>query len=234
MNIEKRSLDRQAADWLRSAIIDGRFNPGARLTETSLAAEIGLSRSTVRTALQRLAGEGLVVQRPYSGWEIFPLSKRDAAELYSLRALFEGMAAKLAAENINEAGKSELKQSLDELRRAIKKRDRRGTAEADLALHKTIIRLSGHARLATHSDTLNQSTLIYVMSTNLRVANDAELLESHTVLIDAIISGNAELAEKIAHNHVLHAQASILESLSGKEASAPDPDQTKRALHVAV
>src|SRR3546814_8490069 len=85
MTIDKRSLDRQAADWLREAIIDGRFTSGMKLTEVGLAGEVGLSRSTVRTALQRLCADGLVIQRPYSGWEIAPLrSEEHTSELQSL------------------------------------------------------------------------------------------------------------------------------------------------------
>lgn len=214
MVIDKRSLDRQAADWLRDAVIDGRIYPGMRLTEVSLAAEIGLSRSTVRTALQRLAGEGLVVQRPYSGWEISPLSMQDAAELYSLRAALEGMAARLASERIDHVGRAELARALKRLREAIRKSDRRVTAEADLDLHGTIIRLSGHTRLIAHCEQVNQSILIYVVSTNRQMESDSELFAAHETLVDAILSGDADLAERTACAHVRDAQKTIIENLS--------------------
>src|SRR3546814_20719104 len=90
------------------SIIDGRFTSGMKLTEVGLAGEVGLSRSTVRTALQRLCADGLVIQRPYSGWEVAPLSREDANELYTLRHCLEGMAAKLAAQNIDEPGRKEI------------------------------------------------------------------------------------------------------------------------------
>lgn len=62
VEIDKRSLDRQAADWIRDAIFSGDLAPGSKLTEISLATQIGLSRSTVRAGMQRLATEGLLIQ----------------------------------------------------------------------------------------------------------------------------------------------------------------------------
>ena len=68
--IEKRSLNNAAADQLRQVIVTGAVAPGVRLTEVALAVRMNLSRGTIRAALQRLVTEGLVVQRPYAGWEV--------------------------------------------------------------------------------------------------------------------------------------------------------------------
>ncbi|WP_297746619.1 GntR family transcriptional regulator [Hydrogenophaga sp.] len=54
VSIDKRSFDLQAADWIRQAVMSGELAPGARVTELALTQQIGLSRSTVRTAMQRL------------------------------------------------------------------------------------------------------------------------------------------------------------------------------------
>ncbi len=84
---KKQSLDRAGAESLRNAIVTGVIAPGSRLTETKLADQFTLSRGTVRAALQRLVAEGLVVQRPYSGWDVANLSSQDAWELSMLRAI---------------------------------------------------------------------------------------------------------------------------------------------------
>lgn len=214
MIIDKRSLEQQAADWLREAMIVGKVQPGERFTETALAAEIGLSRSTIRTALQRLAGEGLIIQRPYSGWEISPLSPQDATELYSLRDCLESMAARLAAERINDAGQIALIGAMDNLRSTLHQGSRRDIAEADLNVHKTIVTISGHQRLATHCALLNQSILIYVMSTNRKMANKEELLAVHNELVEAILAQDADQAEHLAREHVRNARDVIVNSLS--------------------
>ncbi|PLC50736.1 GntR family transcriptional regulator [Pollutimonas subterranea] len=216
MAIDKRSLEQQAADWLRDAIIDGRFTSGMKLTEIGLATEVGLSRSTVRSALQRLGADSLVVQRPYSGWEVAPLSPEDANELYTLRHCLEGMAAKLAARNIDELGKKALLSALKELKRVSLSNDRRAIAEADLNVHKTICMVANNKRLTAHLELLNQSILIYVMSTNLAMASPAKLIDEHQDLVDAIVSGDVERAELLAKEHVVNAEAYIIENLAKK------------------
>ncbi len=214
MTIDKRSLDRQAADWLREAIIDGRFTSGMKLTEVGLAGEVGLSRSTVRTALQRLCADGLVIQRPYSGWEVAPLSHEDANELYTLRHCLEGMAAKLAAQNIDEPGRKALRGALEELKGVSLSEDRRAIAEADLRVHKTICMVAKNKRLATHLELLNQSILIYVMSTNRAMADSTKLINEHQDLVDAIINGDVERSELLAKEHVVNAEAYIIDNLA--------------------
>lgn len=217
MAIDKRSLEQQAADWLREAIIDGRFTSGMKLTEIGLATEVGLSRSTVRSALQRLGADSLVVQRPYSGWEVAPLSREDANELYTLRHCLEGMAAKLAARNIDELGRKALLSALKELKRVSLSDDRRAIAEADLNIHKTICMVAKNKRLTAHLELLNQSILIYVMSTNLAMASSAKLIDEHQDLVEAIISGDVERAELLAKEHVENAEAYIIKNLAKKQ-----------------
>ena len=116
--VEKRSLDRAAADALRQAITTGAITPGTRLTEAELATRLDVSRGTVRAALQRLMSEGLVTQRPYAGWEVARLTSRDAWELYTLRSSLEGLAARLAARNPNR--RKPLDAAFDELKVAAK------------------------------------------------------------------------------------------------------------------
>jgi DNA-binding GntR family transcriptional regulator len=89
--IRKRSAEAQATDALRDQILRGGARPGSRLTEIGLSQQLSLSRSTVRTALHQLANEGLVVQEPYTDWQVASLSGADAWELYTLRASLEAL-----------------------------------------------------------------------------------------------------------------------------------------------
>src|SRR5215813_87498 len=98
LKLPKRRLDGQAADMLREQILSGRFAPGLRLVEATLADQLGVSRGTVRAALSELAHEGLVSQVAYTKWMVPELSAADAWELYSLRGSLEGLAARLATE----------------------------------------------------------------------------------------------------------------------------------------
>ena len=212
-NIDRRSLDRKAADCIRDAIISGQLPLGSRLTEIGLATQIGLSRSTIRAALHRLSGEGLVVQHAYTGWEVFSLSSQDARELYTLRSCLEGLAARLAAETIDEVGKTTLLTALNTLEIAIGAEDWRGIAGADLAMHKLIVSIAGHRRLLEQYALIIDTVLLYILHTNRMVESAESIYPEHRALVDAIVSGDSILAERLAADHVTSHGQRLVKSL---------------------
>jgi DNA-binding GntR family transcriptional regulator len=201
IEIDKRSLDRQAADWIRDAIFSGDLAPGSRLTEIALAKQIGLSRSTVRAGMQRLASEGLLIQHAYTGWEVVSLSAEDAWELYTLRSNLEGMASRLAAANIDDAGRKKLREALVELKSAIADMDRRRIAEADLAFHKTVVALSGHRRLIVQYGLISDPVMLYILMTTKLMEYSEAIYAEHEHMASAILQGDTAEAEKLAHDY---------------------------------
>jgi DNA-binding GntR family transcriptional regulator len=105
---QHKLLSRAVADWLAGRIIAGDEPPGARLTETKLAALAGVSRSPVREALRILAGEGLVEIVPRLGAQVARVGSEDVTQLYACRMLLEPTAAGLAAAAVSDRGLSEL------------------------------------------------------------------------------------------------------------------------------
>ncbi len=202
VQIDKKSLEMRAADWIRHAILSGEFALGQKLTEIALAEQIGLSRSTVRTAMQRLAGEGFLIQLPYTGWQVMSLSPDDAWELHTLRSSLEGMAARLAAERIDHKGHQALTSAMQRLRRAVAGPDPREIAEADLNVHKTVVGVANHRRLASLYTLVSGPTLLYILSTNRMMKRPQAILPEHEALIDAILAGDADRAERLAKEHV--------------------------------
>ena len=102
MKISKQSLEEQAANYLRKQILDGIYKSGDKLVESGLAKSLELSRTTVRMALNTLANEGLVYQKPYAGWQVITMNDDDLWELYHLRVALESQSAEMAAERIND------------------------------------------------------------------------------------------------------------------------------------
>ena len=96
-------LREQVADLLRREIVELRLRPGQRLVERELIERIGVSRTTIREALRQLSAEGLVTTIPQKGAIVAIPSPKEAAEVYEVRALLEGAAAKECAENATEA-----------------------------------------------------------------------------------------------------------------------------------
>jgi DNA-binding GntR family transcriptional regulator len=213
ISIDKRSFDLQAADWIRHAVMSGELPLGARVTEVALADQIGLSRSTVRTAMQRLANEGVLVQRAYTGWEVASLTAEDAWELYTLRCGLEGLASKLAAERVDDAGRQTLRAALEELSRAVEAKDRRHVAEADIDLHRAIVGLAGHRRLATMHSQIIDPIHLCIQATN-RTSFDG-LVPMHTQLVEAILCGDAAAAQRLACDHVTFSGEQVVKQLGG-------------------
>ena len=109
------TVRQQVTDQLREAIALGRFRLGERLIERELCDLTGTSRTSVREALRQLESEGLVLNVPHRGPIVAPLNSKTAKEIYDLRIVMEGLAARLFAENATDAQQRELSDTADRL-----------------------------------------------------------------------------------------------------------------------
>ena len=108
-----RNASDLAAELIRDAIMDGRLEPGLRLKEEQLAQELGISRTPIREALQRLTTEGLVQARPNRGAFVRSYNATELNEMYELRAVLEGYAAGRAATSLTDEDLAELRASCE-------------------------------------------------------------------------------------------------------------------------
>jgi DNA-binding GntR family transcriptional regulator len=226
LKLSKRRLDGQAADVLREQILSGRFAPGLRLVEAALAERLGVSRGTVRAALSELAHEGLVSQVAYTKWMVPEFSAEDAWELYTLRGSLEGLAAKLAAERRTPETLRLLADAYGSLDAAVATGRRSAVATADLALHKTIVAITGHRRLIGQYKLLEQQVRHYIATSNADIIDLHELLEQHQPIVKAIATGDAARAERLAREHnapEVRKFAAELARTPGREEAADPP-----------
>jgi DNA-binding GntR family transcriptional regulator len=201
LKLSKRRLDRQAADVLREQILSGRFAPGLRLVEAALAEQLGVSRGTVRAALSELVHEGLVLQVAYTKWMVPELSAEDAWELYTLRGSLEGLAARLAAERRTPVTMAALSDAYERLAGAVAGERRSAVATADLALHKTIVGITGHRRLIAQYKLIEQQVRHYIATSNAQIYDLHQIIDEHEPIVKAIMAGDAARAERLAHDH---------------------------------
>lgn len=113
-------LRQQVANNLRTAIIEGRFQPGERLKEGELCSWTGVSRTAVREALRQLEAEGIVDNIPNHGPTVAQVSPDEARQHYEVRAVLEGLAARIAAQEISGVQIKELQKLKRDLDRAFK------------------------------------------------------------------------------------------------------------------
>ena len=198
---ETRLLDRRAADLIRSHILEGVLAAGARLLETQLSEELGVSRGTVRSALAVLAREGLVQQVAFTRWQVAETSAADAWEVYTLRGVLEGLAARLAAGNVTEADGLTLKATAAELSRAIAEKRFQDVTDIDFRLHQEIVALARHRRLADQHQFLLQQVRFHMVNSGFLPKDYGELAKEHEALIDAVLQKNGDHAERLARSH---------------------------------
>ncbi len=105
-------LRQQVLDSLREAIISGQLAPGARLIERELTAMLGVSRTVIREALRQLESEGLITLIAHKGPVVRELTVSEAKDLYQIRAVLEGLAARLFVEHATQAQVDELASAL--------------------------------------------------------------------------------------------------------------------------
>lgn len=207
--VTPRSLDVQAADVLRAQILNGSLAPGTRLLEIELSERFNLSRGTIRSALQQLTYEGLVVQFPYRGCAVSGLSSQDAWELYTLRSALESLAAGIAAERITQSQSEQLDAALQQLIKAAQQGHWDEVADADFLLHQAIIQLSDHRRLQQQYKIVEQQIRLYIISCNALNPNLDRIVEEHKRLVEAICSKDAFKAEQIAKEHNIDGKALV-------------------------
>ncbi|MEO9227606.1 MAG: GntR family transcriptional regulator [Devosia sp.] len=198
---EKRLLDRQAADRIREHILGGVLPAGSRLLETQLAAELEVSRGTVRAALALLLREGLVQQVAFTRWEVSETSERDAWELYTLRAELEGLAARLAVQNVTPDDGSKLRAIGTQMERAIKQKRFQDVTDLDFKLHQEIVALAKHRRLADQHDFIMQQVRFHMVHSGFLPSDYSALVKEHEELIEAVASKDAARAEALARSH---------------------------------
>jgi DNA-binding GntR family transcriptional regulator len=148
-------LRRQVLAELRQSIIAGRLGPGARLVERELIGMMGVSRTVIREALRQLESEGLVAIIPNKGPVVRALTLAEAKDLYSIRAVLEGLAAALFVENADDAQIERLEQALNATARAYKRDDPELILETKNRFYDVLFEGAGSETLSSMIGTLH-------------------------------------------------------------------------------
>lgn len=138
-----RTLREIALERLRTAIVEHRFPPGARLTERDLCAQMGVSRSVVREVIRHLEAEGLVQSVPHHGPIVARLDAAAAAEIYELRGLLEARAAHDAAERATPEAIDRLRAALNAIAAGYAAQDHHAVLQATTAFYEAMFTAGG-------------------------------------------------------------------------------------------
>lgn len=199
--IDRKSLLDNAADWMRDAIVRGAFQPGSTLTELALTEQIGVGRSTVRSALFALEARELVVRTPYSSWHVATLDIRAIEEIYTLRSALEGLAARIVAQKRQHLDFGPIDRSFRALGGA-NDGDADTRLAADLGFHATFVRHTDQRLLIRrHTQLADKMEWLYRWS-EAHWPRRRDLTEEHQRLYDTLADGSPDEAEQAVRDHI--------------------------------
>jgi len=217
--LERVSLQDEATDWIRRAIVMGEFAPASVLTEQGLTEAVGIGRGTVRSALFTLESEELVTRTPYSSWRVAPLDAQNIWEIYTLRSAFEGMAARIVAERRTELGTDRVEAAFARLA-AAETGDTDARVVADVGFHASFVDQTGHGHLIRrHRALASKVEWLYRWSEGHWPCRQP-LVAEHEDLFAALTGGTADQAEAAVRRHIQHSVELDLAGLRDLEAAA--------------
>jgi DNA-binding GntR family transcriptional regulator len=194
------SLRERIVARLRQAIITGDLPPKSRLTEPELARQLNVSRTPLREAIRQLEAEGFITTVPRVGCFVSEITPQDAEDLYAIRMVIEGLAARQAAENADPAKRRILQTILADL--AGRTGDYRQYHEISGQFHDIIVGLSGNRRLQGIYQGLAQH-VSRMRTLSLAVRGRPEIsLRGHRRIAAAILRGQGAEAERAMRAHI--------------------------------
>ena len=193
---------------IRAAIKDGRYAPGERIRETVVAEQLSVSRTPVREAFRRLESEGILTYQSWRGVFVSELNNQQVSELYAMREVLEGAAARMAARHIDDAEIDILELLLQQSKEAGE--DAKALARINQKLHETIYQAAHNQYLLQTLEQLSNA-LALLKGTTFQVSGRPTTAEQeHRKIIEAIRKRDQDAAEAAARTHIQEAQKARL------------------------
>jgi DNA-binding GntR family transcriptional regulator len=209
---KRTTLAERAYQEIRTRIIDNRLAPGAPLDEEALMTELSIGRTPLREAFKRLESERLLNIYSHRGTFVPEVTIRDLREISDARRLLEGYAARRAALSATEEDRRGLKAYLKELE-SLEAAFASDLIQVDARIHESIYRAMGNRYI--------EESLIQYFSLSMRMWNHVlprldtmePHVQEHVDLIQAVLDGDAQAAERLAVEHVSHFENLVVAAL---------------------
>lgn len=212
------------------AIVKGEIAAGSKISEPELSQRLKVSRASLREAIGRLEACNLVTRKANVGARVISLSKEQLLEIYHVREALEGMAARLAAQNITRDEIETLQQLMNHHANEVKKNNGDGYFQhtGDLDFHYYIAQSSHNKHLID----LLCNDLYHLMQMYRyqfgRVSRRAlPAIDEHRYVLNAIIDGDGEMAELLMRNHIRKSRQNIEQMMEPTENKPEDESGSK-------
>jgi len=206
-------LRRRVFAIIEEAVLSGKYKKGESLTESRLAAELGVSRTPIREALTQLENEGLVELVPNKGAVVTGISQKDIQDIYTIRIMIEGLAARWAAENIGEADLRDIEEAIDLEGFYTAKGDIARLMGLDSNFHQVIYRAAKSMPLQHMLHTFHHY-IQHARSQSIAAPGRAErALAEHKAILAAIRERDGDKAESLMADHIRNASLNLINTM---------------------
>ena len=198
---------------LRQAILTGELKPGERLMEIHLANKLGVSRTPIREAIRKLELEGLVTMIPRRGAEVAQITEKSMNDVLEVRRAMDALCVELACDRITPEELELLKTACDDFEAAVRTKDVKKIAQADVALHDIIVRATGNQRLIQLVNNLSEQMYRYRFEYIKDSSQHERLVEEHRIIYQSIVRKDRETASQAAKTHIDNQEKSIIRQI---------------------
>jgi len=198
-------------DVIRDRIMSGALVPGARIIESTLCEELGVSRTPMREALFRLEQDGLVRQEPARGFSVMPLSAKEVRQIYPIIWTLEVLALKIGADNVDTTELQRLNRSLTRATNPEKQH------ALDDKWHEILIESCKNKRLLQQIQLLKHVAHRYELAYMRHSKKLDTSIDEHEAILTAIASGQATEAQLLLEKHWRRGMETVLDWLDWRD-----------------
>ncbi|MGH2843176.1 MAG: GntR family transcriptional regulator [Solirubrobacteraceae bacterium] len=211
--LQTRKTSMMVADAIRSGILQGRLRPGDRLKESVLAEELAVSRTPIREAIAMLQAEGLLEVQQHRGAQVRSYTIGELEEIYDLRSILEGYAARRAATRIRDHELMRLRGSVEAME-TLQPTDLEHLVQENGIFHETILEVAQSQRLAAMVAQTRALPLIYQSYAWYTREELSLSLEYHRRVLSALSRHDADQAEYDMRHHLFNAREALTKGYS--------------------
>lgn len=201
-----------AVEQLRRAVRQGDVAPGQRLVEAELVEQFGVTRGSVRAAIDELVAEGLIERIHNRGARVRMVSRQQAIEILECRKVLEGLIAAKAAERVQPADIVRLRGYADQLTAAVRDGEPLKYSSLNHELHAALADIAGQLTAADLIGKLNAQIVRHQFQLSLRAGRPQVSLGEHLAVAEAVIAGDPVEAERAMRAHLDSVIAALSES----------------------